>query len=92
MIPAQVEVFTITELYIKKMQLVPHLGLVPTGESGGSSSTYYCDGMWSNSTVVGFARFGGDPYDGFLCGCFAFTVYTPVSHSYWSYGVALSYL
>ena len=83
---------TITELYIKKMQLVPHLGLVPTGESGGSSSTYYCDGMWSNSTVVGFARFGGIPTNGFLCGCFAFLVATPVSHSDWGYGVALSYL
>ena len=83
---------TISQLYIKKMQLVPHLGLVPTNEAGGSSSTYYCDGCWSNSSVVGFARFGGDPFDGSLCGPFAFTVNDPVSLSLWDYGVALSYL
>ena len=83
---------TITELYIKKMQLVPHLGLVPTAESGGSSSTYYCDGMWSNSSNVGFARFGSDPSDGFLVGPFSFSVNNPVSRSHWHSGVALSYL
>ena len=82
---------TVSELYIKEMKLVPHLGLVPMATSGGSSSTYYCDGMWSNSTVVGFARFGGSPGDGLLCGAFAFAVDNPVSHSNWYYGVALSY-
>ena len=83
---------TISQLYIKKMQLVPHLGLVPTNEAGGSSSTYYCDGCWSNSSVVGFARFGSNPVDGLLVGPFSFLVHVPVSHSYWNFGVALSYL
>lgn len=83
---------TISQLYIKKMQLVPHLGLVPTNEAGGSSSTYYCDGMWSNSSVVGFARFGSNPVGGLLVGPFSFDVNIPVSHSNWHSGVALSYL
>lgn len=83
---------TISQLYIKKMQLVPHLGLIPTAESGGSSSTGYCDGLWSNSSLIGFARFGGDPSHSLLCGAFAFTVHLAVSHSSWDFGVALSYL
>ena len=82
---------TVTELYIKTMQLVPKLGLVPTAESGGSSSTYYCDGFWSNSTVVGFARFGSGPNGGLLVGAFAFNVYSAVSDSVWGCGVSLSY-
>ena len=82
---------TVSQLYIKKMQLVPGLGLVPTNESGGSSSTYYCDGCWSNASLIGFARFGGTPDDGLLVGAFAFTVDSVVSHSNWAYGVSLSY-
>lgn len=82
---------TISEQYIKKMSLVPHLGLVPNNESGGSSSTYFCDGWWSNSSVVGFARFGCAPAHGLLVGAFAFSVDHAVSHSDWLYGVSLSY-
>lgn len=82
---------TISELYIKRMRAIPGLGLVPTAESGGSSSTYYGDGMWSNSTVVGFALFGGAPVDGLLVGAFAFAVNAAVSASGWAFGVSLSY-
>lgn len=82
---------TITEQYIKKMSLVPKLGLVPNNDSGGSSSTYFCDGWWSNSTVVGFARFGCNPCHGLLVGAFAFGVNIAVSHSDWGFGVSLSY-
>ena len=82
---------TITEQYIKKMNLVPGLGLVPTNTAGGSSSTYFCDGWWSNSSVVGFARFGGGPIHGLLVGAFAFAVNVAVSGSDWGYGVSLSY-
>lgn len=82
---------TITEQYIKKMELVPKLGLVPTNTAGGSSSTHWCDGWWSNSSVVGFARFGSDPYYGLLVGAFAFDVADVVSHSSWSFGVGLSF-
>lgn len=82
---------TVSELYIKKMKVVPGLGLVPTAESGGSSATYYCDGLWSDSTVVGFARFGNYPGYGLLVGAFTFNVSTAVSHSVWSCGVSLSY-
>ena len=82
---------TISQLYIKNMKLVPGLGLVPTADAGGSSSTYYCDGLWSNSSLVGFARFGGQPKDGLLVGCFSFIVHDAVTHSDFSYGVSLSY-
>lgn len=82
---------TITEQYIKKMNLVPGLGLVPTNTAGGSSSTYFCDGWWSNSSVVGFARFGSCPVIGLLTGAFAFAVNGAVSNSNWGCGVSLSY-
>ena len=82
---------TVSQLYIKRMELVPGLGLVPTADAGGTSTTFYCDGCWSNASNVGFARFGSHPYDGFLVGAFAFTVNDPSSHSNWLYGVSLSY-
>ncbi len=82
---------TITQQHLRNMTLVPHLGLVPTNTGSGSTSTYYCDSWWSNSSVVGFARFGGTPYNGLSVGAFAFTVDSAVSHSVWTFGVALSY-
>lgn len=82
---------TVTEQYIKTMKLVPGIGLVPKNESGGSSSTYWCDGWWQNTSVVGFARFGSNPTYGLLVGAFAFIVNHAVSYSYWTYGVSLSY-
>ena len=82
---------TVSQCYIKNMKLVPKLGLVPTSDAGGSSSTYYCDGFWSNSSVVGFARFGSNPSDGLLVGAFAFAVSYASSISTWHYGVSLSY-
>ena len=82
---------TITQQHLRNMTLVPHLGLVPTNTAGGSTSTYYCDSWWSNSSVVGFARFGSYPLNGLSVGAFAFDVYNAVSNSDWSYGVALSY-
>ena len=82
---------TISEQYIKSMKLVPGVGLVPQNDSGGSSSTYFCDGWWSNSSVVGFARFGSSPHLGLLVGAFAFAVHYAVSNSDWSFGVSLSY-
>ena len=82
---------TVSQLYIKRMELVPGLGLVPTADAGGTSTTFYCDGCWSNASLIGFARFGGNPADGFLVGAFAFTVTAVVSLSSWVYGVSLSY-
>jgi hypothetical protein len=73
------------------MNLIPKLGYVPTGDSGGSTSTYYCDGLWSNSTVVGFARFGSNPNNGLLVGVWALNVNDAVSNSNWNYGVSLNY-
>ena len=82
---------TVSECYQRDMVLVPGLGLVPKSTGGGSSSTYFGDGLWSNSSVLGFARFGSNPYDGLLVGAFALTLHDAVSYSHWTYGVSLSY-
>ena len=82
---------TVTECYIKEMALVPKLGLVPKSTSGGSSSTYFADGFWSNAGVLGFARFGSCSCDGLLDGAFTLYVYDVVSYSYWNFGASLSY-
>ena len=82
---------TVTECYIKEMAVVEGLGLIPKSTAGGSSSTYYPDGFWSNSGVLGFARFGSNSGLGLLNGAFAFLVDVAVSDSHWADGVALSY-
>ena len=76
--------------YISGMKLVSPFGILPQVVSG-SSSTFMCDGCWWNKDLIGFARFGSNPNDGLLVGAFALNVYNVVSHSVWTYGVALSY-
>ena len=76
---------------IKKMKLVPGVGLVPYDISG-SNTTYFPDGCWfSLSLNDGFARFGGRSATGLPCGAFSCAVNSVVGNSDWSYGVALSY-
>lgn len=76
--------------YISGVTHVPPLGIIPTVVSG-SSTTYQCDGCWWNTSVTGFARFGGYPAYGSLVGAFALAVHNASSDSDWDYGVALSY-
>lgn len=76
--------------YISGAKLVSPYGIIPQTVSG-SNTTYFCDGCWWNTSLVGFARFGGSPGDGFLVGAFALLVSAAVSYSAWGYGVALSY-
>lgn len=75
--------------YIKTMAVTPW-GLLPT-EVGGSSKTYYCDGMWSNlsGTIKGLR--GGSAYDGLVAGLFALNVNHAPSASNWHFGASLSY-
>lgn len=76
---------------IKKMKLVPGVGLVPA-DITGSNSTYYCDGAWFNlSASPLFARFGGNSYGGLRYGAFACNVTDYLGASVWHCGVALSY-
>ena len=76
--------------YISGVKLAGDMGILPQTVSG-SSSTYQCDGCWWNTGIVGFARFGCNPYHGLLVGGFALDVANAVSYSHWSFGVALSY-
>ena len=91
MIPTGINVGTQDRLYIKEEEFVDGLGLLPTSATGGSSTTRFADGLWSNSGIVGFARFGGGSHEGFLVGAFALFVADVVSRSSWDSGVALSY-
>ena len=55
---------------IKKMKLVPHMGLIPI-EGGGGSSNYYCDTHWGSSSLEhGDAAWGGRRVDHLACGIF----------------------
>jgi hypothetical protein len=74
------------------MTLVPKLGLIPSGFTGGSATTYFCDGFWTTN-VVGFARTGGCSYSGesFLGGLVSLNVFYVASTSNWGCGVSLSY-
>ena len=91
MIPTGINVGTQNQLYIKEEEFVDGLGLLPTSATGGSSTTRFADGLWSNSGIVGFARFGSCSDVGFLVGAFALDVHHVVSYSVWNFGVALSY-
>lgn len=76
------------EGYIKTMAVIPEFGLLPK-ETGGSSSTYYCDSFWINKTITAVAlRFGycgnGAEAGGWFLGC-----NRTASHSNWHYGCAL---
>lgn len=83
---------TISQAFIKDMTLVPKLGLVPSSFTGGSATTYFCDGFWTTN-VIGFARTGGcsGSSGAFLGGLFSLNVYYVASDSFWHYGVSLSY-
>ena len=83
---------TISQTYIKNMQCVPKIGLVPCEFTGASATTYYCDGFWTTN-VVGYLRSGGgsNSGDGLLYGLFAFAVDSVASSSGWLSGASLSY-
>ena len=69
--------------------MVEGYGILPDTVSG-SSSTHLPDGVWWNSSVVGFARFGGSSFNGLLCGSFALNVNNVVSIVNIEYGVSLT--
>ena len=62
-------------------------GLMPKTASG-SSSTYYCDGLWFAASC--YALVGGSCSYGLLCGPFTLDLYVAVSYSDWYVGAALS--
>lgn len=58
--------------------------------ANGSSSTYEADGMWFDNSQVNYAFVGGDWCIGLMVGPFCAYLYRTASHSYSSYGAALS--
>lgn len=60
--------------YCSRMEMASDIGRIPTVASG-SETTYECDGLWFNNTIVAVALFGGPRGDGSRCGL-----------SYWDVG------
>jgi len=70
---------------------VTELGYLPK-TLGGSSSTYYCDGMWYDFDDPNYARVGGGWDHGLLVGSRSLTVGGPASHTNANIGSRLSYI
>lgn len=75
--------------YISEVQFNEY-GLFPKVASG-SSSTYYCDGLWFNNEQPNYAFVGGYCNRGLLVGAFCSYLSNAVSVPDWSVGAALSY-
>jgi hypothetical protein len=82
---------TNSEAYITRMACIPPYGLFPYGTySGGSSSTYFCDGIWSNTTQVNYVESGGSCSHGFIDGFSAIIQRNATSSSFWTHGSSLT--
>ncbi len=65
------------------------LGMTPVAASG-SSSTYYCDGLWFADSSTTYAYRGGRCYHGVVVGAFCCSLDSPVSYAAWGLGAAVS--
>ena len=65
------------------------LGLIPITASG-SETTYECDGLWFNNTIVAIARVGGDCSLSSLCGFLSLVLADAASSTRWAVGASLS--
>lgn len=65
-------------------------GFAPSVASG-SESTYYCDGLWYNNKITGFALFGGSLINGRLCGSLCVRLHDAPSVADWHLGASSSY-
>ena len=75
--------------YCNEMRFTPY-GMTPVAASG-TSSTYYCDGLFFNDSQTGYAFRGRDcssldaDVGAFCCG-----LYLTAMHTYWTIGAAVS--
>lgn len=76
--------------YINYYQPIGKFGIVPKLTSG-SSTTHYCDGMWTNNGLLDLLLLGGAVDGGAVCGVFAFAVSDLPARSSWIFGASLSY-
>lgn len=74
--------------YIKKMSFNEY-GMFAK-DASGSSSTYYCDGLYFNNSATTYACFGGHSYVGAACGAFFVGLNSAVSLASWNIGAAPS--
>ena len=51
---------------------------------GGTSSTYFCDGLWTNNGQVDYAYRGGNSGNGVRCGAFSLALSNTSSDASWS--------
>ena len=77
--------------YISEINYGNYSAGLPLVATGGSSSTFYCDGMWSSGGLRG-VRFGADVYNGLIAGVAALNANNAPSNSNWNIGASLSYL
>lgn len=64
--------------YCSRMEMASDIGRIPTVASG-SETTYECDGLWFNNTIVAVALFGGYRGHGSRCGLSYWDVSTPAT-------------
>ena len=74
--------------YINEMRPTKY-GLFPV-KASGSSSTFFCDGLWFNNEGTRYGLFGGSCYDSLQVGAFCCTLTSTVSNAYWTFGAAPS--
>lgn len=74
--------------YINKAVLTQY-GIFPQ-EASGSSSTFYCDGLWFNNGQTNYALVGGACDFGLLVGAFASLLNNVPSSADWGVGASLS--
>ena len=61
------------------MEMASDIGRIPTVASG-SETTYECDGLWFNNTIVAVALFGGNRSNGSKCGLSYWNVNNPATN------------
>ena len=71
------------------MEKASDIGRIPTVASG-SETTYECDGLWFNNTIVAVALFGGARGGGSRCGLSCWNVGIPASYVYTDIVASLS--
>ena len=76
--------------YISEIQYGHRSAGMPLASSGGSSSTFYCDGLYTISGLRG-VMFGGSLSNGLVAGVSYCDAHYAPSVAYWPYGASLSY-
>ncbi|MBP5163248.1 MAG: hypothetical protein ILP16_09780 [Spirochaetales bacterium] len=64
-------------------------GMFPV-EASGTASTFDCDGLWFNNSIVAVPLRGGASYAGALVGSFYVTLYSAATTAHWHFGAAVS--